>query len=291
MREIKILVVDDDPKVLEVYRLIFSGEASPSFEGSQRPDVALRCLAYTDAREMIQDYARMHARGERIPLGIVDMRMPKQSGLVTAEQLRAIDPEIDIVISSAYNDVGTPQIREKLRERVYFVRKPFDYDELSLMVESLVHSWGERRKLQRRSAVLRRRAESMRRQTAFLRSLLESVPELIFMKDTSGVYTMCNDAFARFARRRVDEIVGGKDGDFLPADLCRIFLEQDRQVMSTGRPLAHEQQVDHPRGGQCRLETVKSPVFSKSGECIGLIGIARDITNRPDAAATDDVGL
>ena len=284
MREIKILVVDDDPKVLEVYRLMFSGESGPSFGGNRPSDVALRCLAYTDPREMIQDYARMHARWERVPLCIVDMRMPKQSGLVTAEQLRTIDPEIDIVISSAYSDVGTPEIRERLRERVYFVRKPFDYEEISLMVESLVNLWGERRKLQRRSKVLRRRAESMRRQTAFLNSLLESVPELmIFMKDTHGVYMMCNDAFARFAQHRVGEIVGGRDCDFLPPEVCRIFLEQDNQVMKTGQPLTHEQRVPHPESGERMLEMVKSPVFSKQGEYIGLTGIARDITNREKA--------
>jgi PAS domain S-box-containing protein len=283
MREIKILVVDDDPKVLEVYRLMFSGESGPSFGGNRPSDVALRCLAYTDPREMIQDYARMHARWERVPLCIVDMRMPKQSGLVTAEQLRTIDPEIDIVISSAYSDVGTPEIRERLRERVYFVRKPFDYEEISLMVESLVNSWGERRKLQRRSKVLRRRAESMRRQTAFLNSLLESVPELIFMKDTHGVYMMCNDAFARFAQHRVGEIVGGRDCDFLPVEMCQRLLEQDRQVMETGRSLNYKQRLEHPDGGECLLETVKSPVFSKGGQCIGLIGIARDITNREKA--------
>jgi PAS domain S-box-containing protein len=283
MREIKILVVDDDPQVLEVYRLMFSGESGPSFDGNRPSDLALRCLAYTDPREMIQDYARMHARWERVPLCIVDMRMPKQSGLVTAEQLRAIDPEIDIVISSAYSDLGTPEIRERLRERVYFVRKPFDYEEISLMVESLVNSWGERRRLQRRSAMLRRRAESMRRQTAFLKSLLESVPELIFMKDTNGVYTVCNVAFARFAKRAPEEIIGGTDCDFLPPEMCRTFVDQDRQVMETGRPLTYEQQVDHPDGGKCLLETVKSPVFSKKGECIGLIGIARDISNREKA--------
>jgi two-component system aerobic respiration control sensor histidine kinase ArcB len=44
--------------------------------------------------------------------------------------------------------------------------------------------------------------------------------------------------------------------------------------------LTYEQHVDHPDGGKCLLETVKSPVFSKKGECIGLIGIARDISNR-----------
>jgi len=277
-----ILVVDDDLEILKFYRKIFSASSSAELDilgraAAESAVPGISCLAYSDPKTLVADYRRFVEADEHHPLCIVDMRMPQQNGLVTAVQLREIDPDIDIVISTAAGDFTPEEVRDKLQQRVFFVRKPFDAAEFSLMIRSLVDYWEDRQRL--------------RRQTAFLRSLLESVPELIFMKNTNGVYTMCNDAFARFARRRVDEIVGGKDGDFLPADLCRIFLEQDRHVMSTGLPLAHEQQVDHPRGGQCRLETVKSPVFSKSGECIGLIGIARDITNRPDAAATDDVGL
>jgi PAS domain S-box-containing protein len=131
--------------------------------------------------------------------------------------------------------------------------------------------------------MLRRRAEVMRRQTAFLDSLMESVSDLIFMKDTKGVYMTCNKVFARFAKRAPEEIIGGTDGDFLPPEMCRTFVDQDRRVMETGRPLTYEQQVDHPDGGKCLLETVKSPVFSKKGDCIGLIGIARDISNREKA--------
>jgi PAS domain S-box-containing protein len=103
------------------------------------------------------------------------------------------------------------------------------------------------------------------------------------MKDTKGVYMTCNKVFARFAKRAPEEIIGGTDCDFLPPEMCRTFVDQDRQVMETGRPLTYEQQVDHPDGGKCLLETVKSPVFSKKGDCIGLIGIARDISNRQGA--------
>jgi PAS domain S-box-containing protein len=53
--------------------------------------------------------------------------------------------------------------------------------------------------------------------------------------------------------------------------------------MKTGQPLTHEQRVPHPEGGGRMLEMVKSPVFSKQGEYIGLIGVARDITNREKA--------
>jgi PAS domain S-box-containing protein len=103
------------------------------------------------------------------------------------------------------------------------------------------------------------------------------------MKDVEGVYMTCNKSFARFVGLAQEEIVGRTDDAFLPPEVCRIFLEQDNQVMKTGRPLTHEQRVPHPESGERMLEMVKSPVFSKQGEYFGLIGVARDITNREKA--------
>jgi PAS domain S-box-containing protein len=274
MSKRSILVVDDDLEVLKFYRKIFRPETSDDLDILGRATGAgagldIGCLAYSDPKTLVADYRRCVEAGEHHPLCIVDMRMPQQNGLVTAEQLREIDPDIDIVISTAAGDFAPQEIRDRLGDRVFFVRKPFDAAEFSLMVQALVDYWVDRQEL--------------RRKTAFLESLLESVPDLIFMKDARGLYTTCNKTFARFAGRKPEEIIGGTDCDFLPPGLCRTFLEQDVQVMETGRPLTHEQRVEHPGGGTCLLETVKSPVFSKSGECIGLIGIARDITNRQGA--------
>jgi PAS domain S-box-containing protein len=241
------------------------------------------CRTYADPVKLVAEYRQQFAGGLRASVCILDILMPQQSGFATARQLREIDPDIEIIVCTA--DPGTVplSIGREFGNSVFFVRKPPNSEEFAMLVHSLIRSWRERRKLHRRSVMLRRRAEVMRRQTAFLDSLMESVSDLIFMKDTKGVYMTCNKVFARFAKRAPEEIIGGTDCDFLPPEMCRTFVDQDRQVMETGRSLTYEQQVDHPDGGKCLLETVKSPVFSKKGECIGLIGIARDISNRQGA--------
>ena len=280
-----ILAVDDHKAVLEVYRKIFAAKEVKEFDvlgrvedvGSLPP---LECRTYESPKKMIEDVRSDALRGVHYPLCILDVLMPEQNGVVTVRQLREVDPEIEIIICTA--DPGTVPlgIQGELGERIFFVRKPPNSEEFAMLVHSLIRSWRERRKLRRSTAMLRRRAEVMRRQTAFLDSLMESVSDLIFMKDTKGVYMTCNKVFARFAKRAPEEIIGGTDCDFLPPEMCRTFVDQDRQVMETGRPLTYEQHVDHPDGGKCLLETVKSPVFSKRGEYVGLIGIARDISNR-----------
>ena len=104
MHERSILIVEDDPAVLETYRRIFSADQafdlplSGTVPARREP---LSCIAYIDARKAVQDYRGMFASGDRVPLCILDMRMTKQNGLDTAEQLRAIDRDIDIVISTA----------------------------------------------------------------------------------------------------------------------------------------------------------------------------------------------
>jgi PAS domain S-box-containing protein len=269
-----ILAVDDEVEILELYRKVFNALSTSDFDVLAGPaaeeEQALECRTYSDPEKLLAEYRREVAQGIHHPLCIVDMKMPLHAeGLETAEKLREIDPDIDIVFCTANSKIVPEDIHARLRERVFFVLKPPNIEEFTVMIRSLVDYWQSR--------------QDLRRETAFLTSLLESVSDLIFMKDADGIYITCNETFARFAKRAQAEIIGATDGDFLPPDLCRTFLGQDVQVMETGRPLTYAQQVDHPDGGTCLLETIKSPVFSKSGECIGLIGIARDITNRQGA--------
>jgi PAS domain S-box-containing protein len=283
-----ILAVDDEKQILALYRRIFMPPERGKFDilgtkGERVSVPSLDCRTYDNPLEVVAEYRRQFAAGVRASVCILDILMPHQSGLVTARQLREIDPDIEIIVCTA--DPGTVplSISKEFGNSVFFVCKPPNIEEFAMLVHSLARSWRERRKLRRRTAMLRRRAETMRSQTAFLGSLLESVSDLIFMKDAKGVYITCNKMFARYAGRPPDEIIGGTDFDFLPPEMCETFLEQDRQVVETGQSLTYKQRVQHPEGGECTLETVKSPVFSKKGECIGLIGIARDITNREKA--------
>jgi PAS domain S-box-containing protein len=267
-----ILAVDDEVEILELYRKVFNASPASDFDvfadsSAEELSAVLECRTYSDPEKLLEEYCREVEQGIHHPLCIVDMKMPLHAeGLETAGKLREIDPDIDIVFCTANSKIVPEEIHARLRERVFFVLKPPNIEEFTVMVRYLVDYWQSR--------------QDLRRETAFLERLLESVPDLILMKDSKGIYMTCNKTFARFAKRAPEEIIGGSDCDFLPPELCRTFLEQDIQVMESGRPLTYEQSVEHPDGGWCVLETVKSPVFAKNGECIGLIGIARDITNR-----------
>jgi PAS domain S-box-containing protein len=271
MKSDVILAVDDDEGILEVYRKIFGAQETKAFDvlgrgeepGSLPP---LECRTYNSPKKLLEDVRADVARGLHYPLCIVDVLMPEQNGVVTIRQLREVDPEIEIIICTA--DPGTVPlgVQGELGERIFFVRKPPITDEFVLMVHTLVGYWRDRQEL--------------RRKTAFMMSLLESVSDLIFMKDAKGLYMTCNKIFAQYAGLEPDEIIGGADCAFLPEERCQVYLAQDRQVMREGKPLTYREEVKRPDGSPCLLETVKSPVYSAAGECVGLIGIGRDITGR-----------
>jgi PAS domain S-box-containing protein len=113
---------------------------------------------------------------------------------------------------------------------------------------------------------------------ALLRSLIDSVPDLIFFKDHESTYLGCNKAFAEFAG--AVDISGKTDYDLFPHELAAFFREKDRQMLVSGETRRNEEWVDYPDGRHVLLDTLKTPYYSPDGTVLGLIGVSRDITER-----------
>ncbi len=267
-----ILIVDDDPDILAFYRKIFDKEAAGDFDILGAEDEGsvsqLKCHTFSDPLEFLKQCEDTRKAGERHPLCIIDMRMPILNGLSAAQRIREIDPEIDIIICTAFSDVPLNDIRAKLHGGVFFVRKPFVVEEFKLLVSSLVGYWNTRQELARR--------------TALLTSLLESIPDLVFMKDPRGTYLDCNRAFCRFVGKPKEGIVGQTDYDLFAEEQADAFRNEDRTMLEQGKPRSNEEKITYPDGAQFFVETLKSPIRSENGECLGVIGVSRDITNRKE---------
>ena len=160
-----ILIVDDDLGILEFYRKIFSPSGGREFDilGSQPagPGPGLTVRTFSNPLEVLEEYERAVKAGDRYPLCIMDMRMPVFNGLAAAVQLRELDPEINIVICTAYSDVPINEVRSQLLNSVYFVRKPFVVEELLLLVDSVVGHWNTQQELKRMRAELAVQCEKL----------------------------------------------------------------------------------------------------------------------------------
>lgn len=112
-----------------------------------------------------------------------------------------------------------------------------------------------------------------------LRTLVSSIPDLIWLKDPDGVYLACNPMFERFFGALEREIIGKTDYDFIDRELADFFREHDRKAMSAGGPSVNQEWVTFADDGhRALLETIKTPMRDGEGKLVGVIGIARDIT-------------
>jgi len=117
-----------------------------------------------------------------------------------------------------------------------------------------------------------------------LRTLIETIPDLIWAKDTEGIYLSCNPMFTRFFGASEAEIAGKTDYDFVDRELAAFFRKNDRKAMAEGKPTSNEEWVTFADDGhRVYLETVKAPLYDEKHKLIGVLGIGRDITERKDA--------
>jgi len=134
----------------------------------------------------------------------------------------------------------------------------------------------------------RKNAEAaLRRSEQRLRTLVDTIPDLVWLKDEDGVYLSCNPTFERFFGAREADILGKTDYDFVDRELADFFREHDRRAMAVGRPSVNEEALTFATDGyQGTFETVKTPMYDEDGTLIGVLGIARDITRRKQAEET-----
>jgi two-component system NtrC family sensor kinase len=155
----RILAIDDDATVLEFYQEIFQ----PSVPRNRAVwDTFLEVLGEQPESGPLQQYQLESAlSGEQgvelaqralsaqhpYTVAFVDMRMPGgMDGLETAQQLRALDSRIMVVIITAYSDHQLDEIQQKLQHNVLFLNKPISVDEMMQTVRMLNQSWKEREK-------------------------------------------------------------------------------------------------------------------------------------------------
>jgi PAS domain S-box-containing protein len=132
----------------------------------------------------------------------------------------------------------------------------------------------------------RKRAEdALRRSEAHLRALIDTIPDLVWLKDLEGVYLSCNRRFESFFGAAVKDIIGKTDYDFTDANQADAFRQNDAAAMAAASPMTNEEEIVFAEDGHREiLETIKTPVQASDGRFIGVLGVGRDITERRQAA-------
>jgi PAS domain S-box-containing protein len=112
-----------------------------------------------------------------------------------------------------------------------------------------------------------------------LHTMVQTIPDLIWLKDKDGVYLSCNTMFERFFGAREADIIGKTDYDFVDRELADFFREHDRKAVAAGKPTSNEEWITFADDGRhALLDTIKTPMYDARGTLIGVLGIGRDIT-------------
>jgi PAS domain S-box-containing protein len=131
----------------------------------------------------------------------------------------------------------------------------------------------------------KRNEEALQESYALLQTVIEGTGDAIFVKDRQGCYKLANSATARILGKSQEELLGKADTELLPPQVATLIQQRDRTVMETGESQTFEEEILEADEVHIFL-TTKAPYRDAQGNIMGVIGIARDITERKQAEAT-----
>jgi len=130
---------------------------------------------------------------------------------------------------------------------------------------------------------LEKTRDRLQEKEAYISSVLNGFPWLMWLKDRESRFVAVNDACASACGRNSSEDVKGKtDLDIWPRNLAEQYRQDDQKVMDRQANYNVEELISES-GCEKWFETYKSPVFDSRGGVTGTTGFARDITERKDA--------
>jgi len=120
--------------------------------------------------------------------------------------------------------------------------------------------------------------DRIRKSEALLRCIIDSVGDIIYVKDIRGVYQACNKAGVEYIGLPESEQIGKTDYDLFSQEQADAIRAVDRQILAAGHAVQTEEHITKPDGSSALLETTKTPFYNSTGELLGIVGVSRDIT-------------
>ncbi|MCP4353675.1 MAG: hybrid sensor histidine kinase/response regulator [Desulfobacterales bacterium] len=157
----RIIVIDDEASILDAFKEILKGSEQisgideiaaltdelseePPEKKTQVPGPDYELATALQGEDGYRTVTDAKNSGNPFSLAFIDIRMPPGwDGVKTARKIRKADPDIEIVIVTAYSDRKQNEIVKEVGrpEKLLYIRKPFDADEIRQLAQSLTRKW------------------------------------------------------------------------------------------------------------------------------------------------------
>lgn len=204
---------------------------------------------------------------------IADYSLPEFDGLATLPLMksRGLDLPFIIVSASIGEDIAVAAMKAGAHD--YIMKN--NLTRLLPAIEREVRDAEVRR--------ARKRAEdTLQESYQIIQAIFEGTSDAIFLKDLEGMYVKINAAGAGVFGKPPEEVIGKNDRELLPPEAAERIIADDRHVLTSGKTGIFEESNEILGTTRTFLST-KSPYRDQQDKIIGLIGIARDITERKQA--------
>ncbi len=127
---------------------------------------------------------------------------------------------------------------------------------------------------------LKEKEDEIIKQRAYLHTIIDANPNLIFVKDEKSKYKLANRKFSKIASVPIKNIIGKTDAEIgIPLENTSIYHAQDLEILNSGKSITFEEcYVDSKTNKSTWLQTVKTPLISSEGK-LEILGVSTDITN------------
>ncbi len=194
-----------------------------------------------------------------------------QDGIETAAQIRE-RYDIPVVYLTAYADPDMLQ-RAGVTGPFGYLLKPFEGKELLTAIEMALYKHQMERALRERE-----------RQLSII---LDTLPDFILFKDRNSVLQLCNQSYCDYLGREMSELIGTTDFEWFPPEQAQLYVNEDRQVIESGRTMTFTRRFSGPKGERWE-EVIKTPLKDDRGQTIGVLVATRDVTDRIKAEMERD---
>jgi PAS domain S-box-containing protein len=125
--------------------------------------------------------------------------------------------------------------------------------------------------------------QAFRLQHDFLNTLVETIPNPLFYKDSEGRYTGCNAAFESYLGKPRSEIIGKTVFDMATTEIASRYHHKDRELLANPGTQHYTWKVPRANGTIGDVIFDKATIHDSEGKVIGLLGVVTDITDLVEA--------